>query len=246
MGTPVISLFLAVTIGAATAASSQPSKFGDRIPDPAWKVPEVIAFAALKSGDKVADIVGNRLTAALAQAVGPTGKVYAIETAQVAKLHPELLDGMRSLATRSPNIVVSDEPVASPLPSGLDAVIIRQNYHDLYDKHMAPVDVAVFNQAVFAALKPGGVYVVLDHAAAAGSGIGATDTLHRIDPARVKKDVLAAGFWMDAESSILANPHDDHTKSVFDPSVRDHTDQFLYRFRKPMCGPAAGPSAIRC
>jgi predicted methyltransferase len=234
MQTRVILLLLAASTGAATAASSQSAQFGDRIPDPAWKVPEVIAFVSLKKGDKVADIVGNRLTAALAQAVGPTGKVYAVETAQVAKLHPELLDGIRSLAARSSNIVVSDEPVATPLPSGLDAVVIRQNYHDLYDKHMAPVDVAIFNKDVFAALRPGGVYVVLDHAALAGSGIGATDKLHRIDPARVKFDVLAAGFELDAESSILANPSDDHTKSVFDPSVRGHTDQFLFRFRKPM------------
>jgi predicted methyltransferase len=96
------------------------------------------------------------------------------------------------------------------------------------------VDVTVFNKKVFAALKPGGVYVVLDHAALAGSGIGATATLHRIDPARVRSDVLAAGFELDAESSILANPRDDHTKSVFDPSLRHHTDQFLYRFKKPL------------
>ena len=230
----VVLVLLAVSIGAATAASSQSTPFGDRPPNPAWKVPEVIAFVALKKGDKVADIVGNHLTAALAQAVGPTGKVYAVETAQVAKLHPELLVIIRSLAARSPNIVVSEEPVASPLPSGLDAVVIRQNYHDLYDKHMAPVDVTVFNKKVFAALKPGGVYVVLDHAALAGSGIGATATLHRIDPARVKSDVLAAGFELDAESSILANPRDDHTRSVFDPSLRHHTDQFLYRFKKPL------------
>jgi predicted methyltransferase len=231
--TPALSLVLAVSIGAVITAP-QSAQSGESSADPAWKVPQVIAFIAPKKGDKVADIVGNRLIASLALAVGPTGKVYAIETAQVAKLHPELLRKVRSLAAQSPNIVVSDEPVASPLPSGLDAVIIRQNYHDLYDKHMAPVDVAVFNKGVFSALKPGGVYVVLDHAALAGSGIGATDTLHRIDPAIVKRDVLAAGFTLDAESPMLANPSDDHTKSVFDSSVRGHTDQFLYRFKKPM------------
>jgi predicted methyltransferase len=234
MRSPVILLLLAVSMGAANAASSQSAQSGDRTPNPAWRVPQVIAFIALKKGDKVADIVGNHLTASLARTVGPTGTVYAIETAQVAKLHPELLSMIKALAARSPNIVVSDEPVAAELPSGLDAVVIRQNYHDLYDKHMAPVDVAAFNRGVFAALKPGGVYVVLDHAALAGSGIGCTDTLHRIDPARVKQDVLAAGFKLDAESSLLANPSDDHTKSVFDPSVRGHTDQFLYRFKKPM------------
>jgi predicted methyltransferase len=231
--TPVFSSVLAVSIGAAIAGSSSFAQSRESSLEPAWKVQQVIAFIAPKKGDQVADIVGDHLTASLARAVGPTGRVYAIETAQVAKLHPELLREIRSLATQLPNIVVSDEPVASPLPAGLDAVIIRQNYHDLYDKHMAPVDVAVFNKGVFSALKPGGVYIVLDHAARAGSGIGATDTLHRIDPARVKTDVLAAGFELDAESSMLANPSDDHTKSVFDPSVRHHTDQFLYRFRKP-------------
>jgi predicted methyltransferase len=201
--------------------------------DPAWKVPEVIAFIGVKKGDQVADIIGGRLTGSLAQAVGPSGKVYAVETAEVVKGHPQVLDMMHKLAEKSPNVVVSAEPVSTPLPSGLDAVFIRQNYHDLYDKFMGPADVAAFNKAVFAALKPGGVYVVLDHAAAAGSGISATDTLHRIDPARVKADVLAAGFKLQAQSSILANKDDDHTKNVFDPSIRNHTDQFLFRFKKP-------------
>lgn len=228
-----LSLLLAISIGAATTASSQSAQSAAPTVDPAWKVPEVIAFIGLKKGDKVADIVGGRLTASLAQAVGPTGKVYAVETAEVVKAHPEVLDMMKSLAMQSHNVVVSDDPVASALPSGLDAVFIRQNYHDLYDKFMGPADVPAFNKAVFAALKPGGIYVVLDHVAVAGSGIGATDTLHRIDPARVRADVLAAGFKLDAESSILANKSDDHTKNVFDPSVRGYTDQFLYRFKKP-------------
>jgi len=227
-----LTLLLAISIGAATTASSQSPQSAPPALDPAWKVPEVIAFIGLKPGDKVADIVAGRLTASLAKAVGPSGKVYAVETAEVVKRHPEILSMMNALATQSPNVVVSDDPVASALPSGLDAVLIRQNYHDLYDKFMGPADVPAFNKAVFAALKPGGVYVVLDHAAAAGSGIDATETLHRIDPARVKADVLAAGFKLEAESSILANTSDDHSKNVFDPSVRGHTDQFLFRFRK--------------
>ncbi len=214
-----LSLALAVSIGAGTSALSQSAA---PTIDPAWKAPEVVQFIGLKKGDKVADIVAGRLTASLAQAV-----------AEVVKAHPEALTHMKALASQSPNVIVSEEPVASALPSGLDAVFIRQNYHDLYDKFMGPADVPAFNKAVFAALKPGGVYVVLDHAAIAGSGVGATETLHRIDPARVKADVLAAGFKLDAESSILANTADDHTKNVFDPSVRGHTDQFLFRFKKP-------------
>jgi predicted methyltransferase len=226
-------MLFALSIGAATTALSQNPPTSPPPLDPAWKVPEVIAFTGVKKGDKVADIVGGRLTASLAEAVGPTGKVYAVETSEVVKNHPQVLDMMKALSAKAPQVVVSDEPVSTPLPSGLDVVFIRQNYHDLYDKFMGPADVPAFNKAVFAALKPGGVYVVLDHAATAGSGIAATDTLHRIDPARVKADVLAAGFKLDAESSILANPSDDHTKGVFDPSIRNHTDQFLFRFKKP-------------
>jgi predicted methyltransferase len=178
-------------------------------------------------------VIGGRLTGSLAEAVGPSGKVYAVETAEVVKTHPQVLGMMNSLSAKMPNVIVSSDPVATALPTGLDAVFIRQNYHDLYDKFMGPADVPAFNKAVFAALKPGGVYVVLDHVAVAGSGIAATDTLHRIDPARVKADVLAAGFKFDGESAILANKEDDHSKNVFDPSVKGHTDQFLYRFKKP-------------
>jgi predicted methyltransferase len=227
------SLLFTLSIAAATTALSQNPPNSPPPLDPAWKVPEVVAFTGVKKGDKVADIVGGRLTAAFAEAVGPTGKVYAVETAEVVKNYPQVMEMMKALSVKAPQVVVSDEPVATPLPSGLDVVFIRQNYHDLYDKFMGPADVPAFNKAVFAALKPGGVYVVLDHAAAAGSGIAATDTTHRIDPARVKADVLAAGFKLDAESSILANPSDDHSKNVFEPSIRNHTDQFLFRFKKP-------------
>ncbi len=218
---------LAQTAAAPPAAASIPA------PDPAWKVPEVLAFIGAKPGQRIADVIAGRLTAPLAKAVGPSGKVYAVETAEIVKVHPEGMAMMKQLAAVMPNVVPSGDPIATPLPKGLDAVLIRQNYHDLYDPFMGPADVAAFNRNVFAALKPGGVYVVLDHAAAAGSGIGATDTLHRIDPARVKADVLAAGFKLDGESNILANPADDHSKNVFDPSIRGKTDQFLFRFRKP-------------
>jgi predicted methyltransferase len=199
------------------------------------KGPEVVAFIGLKPGDQVADIVAGRFVRALSQAVGPKGKVYAYEPDEVVKLHPEVI-GMLKPATSAPNsnVVLSQHPIAKPeLPSGLDAVFIRQNYHDLHDKFMGPADVAAFNKAVFAALKPGGVYVVLDHADAPGSGLGGTETRHRIDVASVKSEVQAAGFVLDGESKILANPADDHSKNVFDPSIRGKTDQFLLKFRKP-------------
>ena len=238
-GAMLAAASIALAAQAQPAASVPPAASAPAAPpappplNPAWKAPEVIAFTGVKPGDKVADVVGGRLTASFAKAVGLKGKVYAVETAEVVKIHPEVLKMMGALAAASPNVIVSSDPVAAPLPKGLDVVFIRQNYHDLYDPFMGPADVPAFNRAVYAALKPGGVYVVLDHAAAAGSGIAATNTLHRIEPARVKADILAAGFKLDAESTILASATDDHTKNVFAPGVRDQTDQFLYRFKKP-------------
>ena len=217
-----------------TAAIAQAPAGGPPALDPAWKVPEVVAFIGVKPGDRVADVVGGRLTAALAKAVGPTGKVYAVETAEVAKVHPEVMKMMGGLSAAMPNVVATADPVSTPLPTGLDAVFIRQNYHDLYDKFMGPADVPAFNKNVFASLKHGGVYVILDHAATAGTDFTTqTEKLHRIDPARVKADVEAAGFKLVAESDILRNPADDHTKNVFAPDLRNHTDQFLFKFRKP-------------
>jgi predicted methyltransferase len=98
---------------------------------------------------------------------------------------------------------------------------------------MGPTDPAILNKAVFAALKPGGVFVVVDHAAESGSGLRDTETLHRIDPDIVKQQVEAAGFRFAGESDVLRNPADDHTLKVFDKSIRGHTDQFVYKFVKP-------------
>src|SRR3546814_6060897 len=107
-----------------------------------------------------------------------------------------------------------------------------QNYHDIANDGGADA-LRAFDKRVFAALKPGGIYVVIDHAAEAGSGLRDTDTLHRIDPAIVKQQVVAAGFEFVGESPVLANAQDDHTLKVFDPKVRGTTDQFIYKFRKP-------------
>ena len=208
----------------------------DAMTDPAMKRAEVLAFIGVKPGDRVADIVAGRFVRALSQAVGPNGKVYALEPAEVVKTHPQVLGMLQGLTADHAyaNVVVVTPPIDAPaLPAGLDAVFIRQNYHDLHDKFMGPADVPAFNRNVFAALKPGGVYVVLDHADAAGTGLKDTDTLHRIDEATVKAEVLAAGFVLDGESHILANPADDHAKNVFDPAIHGKTDQFLLRFRKP-------------
>jgi predicted methyltransferase len=225
---------LALALPATTFAQNPPAA-ADALTDPALKGPEVIAFIGVKPGWKVADIVAGRFVRALSKAVGPKGKLYAVMPSEVVKAHPTVIETLNKTAADPAyaNVVVSSEAVNSPLPAGLDAVFIRQNYHDLYDKFMGPADVPAFNKAVYAALKPGGVYVILDHADAPGAGISGTESRHRIDEARVKSDLAAAGFRLDGESKILANPADDHSKMVFNPAIRGKTDQFLLRFRKP-------------
>jgi predicted methyltransferase len=230
-------LGLVVALGSASVVAQTPAgPPPDAVSDPTLKGPEVVKFMGLKPGDKVADIVPGKFARLFSMTVGPKGKVYAVEVAEVVKAHPAALTGIQALAAAVPdkNIEVMSPPVnAMALPKGLDAVFIRQNYHDLYDPFMGPADVPGFDKAVYDALKPGGEFVILDHSAAKGSGVDATNTLHRIDPDRVIADVVKAGFKLEAQSDIFANPADDRTKLVFNPAIRGKTDQFLFKFRKP-------------
>jgi predicted methyltransferase len=194
--------------------------------DGARKPAETIAFAGVRRGDKVAELLpgAGYYTHILADVVGPSGHVYAITSEKgVARLKP-VLDVHKNVTAMASAV---DDP---KLPDGLDVVWTTQNYHDLHNDGRTPAKV---NAAAFHALKPGGIYFVLDHAAAPGSDLTATSTLHRIDPAAVKSEVEAAGFKFDGESAILRNPADDHTLNVFDPKIRHHTDQFAFKFRKP-------------
>ena len=200
--------------------------------------PEIATFAGVKSGDKVIDLIpgGGYWTRTFARIVGPSGHVYgiwpkpyAMEAGRDVKRYAEAA-GTPAFA----NVSASTQPATSlTAPEKVDLVFTSQNYHDYPDKFMGSIDPAVLNKAVFDALKPGGIYLIIDHVAAAGSGMRDTDTLHRIDPAIVKKQVTAAGFVFDGESKLLANADDDHTKPVFDQSIRRHTDQFIYKFRRP-------------
>jgi predicted methyltransferase len=121
-------------------------------------------------------------------------------------------------------------------PGQLDMVWTAQNYHDLHDSFMQPIDIAAFNRKIFRALKPGGVFLVIDHVATGGSGLRDTGTLHRIDPEAIRTEVTAAGFVLEAQSDLLRNPEDDHVLPVFDPAIRHRTDQIVYKFRKPSEG----------
>ena len=200
--------------------------------------PAKAALGGGKKGGKVIDQVtgGGYWTRTFARIVGPSGHVYGIWPKPYAMESGS--DVKRYAATAGTpafaNVSASIQPATSlTAPEKVDLVFTSQNYHDYPDKFMGSIDPAVLNKAVFDALKPGGIYLIIDHAAAAGSGMRDTDTLHRIDPAIVKQQVTAAGFEFDGESKLLANVGDDHTKPVFDQSIRRHTDQFIYKFHRP-------------
>lgn len=220
------------------AAVADPARAAD-VPLDARRMPaELVALTTVKPGDKVADLIpGNGYFSRIfAKVVGPQGKVYLVWPDAYRKVSATDY-GLSEALARSPaygNLMVLNQPAAAfSAPEPLDVVFTSQNYHDYPDAFMGKLDPVALNRQVFAALKPGGVYVVVDHAAAAGSGLRDVDTLHRIDPETVKQQVTAAGFVLDGESEALANPADDHSLPVFDDKVRRHTDRFALRFRKP-------------
>jgi predicted methyltransferase len=205
-----------------------------------WRRPaEIIAFAGIRPGDRVADFMpGNAyFTRILSRVVGPGGRVYAFLPAQqLANCAPAETQGTRDLAAdrRYGNVkVLIAAADRFTVPEALDAVWTAQNYHDLHDSFMAPINVARLNAAIFRALKPGGTFLVIDHAAAPGSGLRDTETLHRIDPDSIVAEVSSAGFVLEARSALLQNPQDTHELSVFDPAIRHQTDQVILKFRKP-------------
>jgi predicted methyltransferase len=219
---------------AAVADASRPKEDVQR--DAERKPADMLAFAGVKPGDKIADLIPGKgyFTRLFADAVGPKGVVYMYEPSEFAKFakSPLPASGAHPDPAR-PNIVFLSGPANDfAAPEKLDIVWTSQNYHDLKDDFAAPADTARVNKAVFDALKPGGVYIVLDHVASPGDP-NSTVTLHRIDPAIVRKEVEAAGFVFDGETDVLRNPKDPHDVKVFDPSIRGRTDQFVYRFRKP-------------
>jgi predicted methyltransferase len=221
-------------ITAALADKSRPEADVKR--DAARHPGEVLAFAGVKPGDKVADFMmgGGYWTALLSPAVGPKGKVYAYQSAEFIAFRAAYGEEQKKAAAGRDNVVPLTAPLSAVgLPDGLDLVLTVQNYHDMHLKPFRADTAASVNAQVFKALKPGGVYLVVDHAAAAGSPLTVADTLHRIDPAIVKQEVQAAGFKFEGESDVLKDPADDHTANVFAPAIRGKTDQFIYKFRKP-------------
>ncbi|MGB3931336.1 MAG: methyltransferase domain-containing protein [Sphingobium sp.] len=174
----------------------------------------------------------------MADVVGAKGKVTAFEPNQFYTA-PEEQAKWKALTERRPEVNWVRYPFEafSAPANSFDFTIINLSYHDLYwqsEQYRIPrSDPAAFVKTLYAATKPGGIVGIIDHVGIGSDTRALVDKLHRIDPAVVKADFAAAGFVLEAESPLLANPADDHVKLVFDPAVRGKTDRFLYRFRKP-------------
>jgi predicted methyltransferase len=198
--------------------------------DLARKPAELLMLSGIKPGDKVVEFasVGQYFTTLFSSVVGPKGHVYMYDLP-----YTEARAGAKSreFVSKHPNSTYELVDYNKlELPKNVDIVYMVLYYHDL---PLNNIDTASLNKRIFDALKPGGIYFIVDHNAAPGSGTRDTKALHRIDPEVIKKEVSAAGFQLVTESKLLANPDDDHSKMVFTPGVRRHTDQSIFKFRKP-------------
>jgi predicted methyltransferase len=244
-----ISLLVVLALSLSAAASAKPDAmkpYAAALADPARpeaqrardgvrKPAELLAFAKVKQGQKVADYImgGGYFTHILASAVGKNGKVYAYQPNEFISYRAAYGTEQDEVAAARPNVAPVRTPIAAfTLPEQVDVIIAVQTFHDLYLKAMPAGTPDKGVEALYAALKPGGTLIVVDHAAAAGTGNSAADTLHRIDPAYTRAVLEKAGFRFDGELTAWRNLNDPHTTNVFAPDIRGKTDQFAYRFRK--------------
>lgn len=222
---------------AITAAVNSPSRSAqDKALDQGRKPEQVMAFFGIGPGMQVADLFagGGYETEILSRIVGPSGKVYS-ENPPFPPKFKQVADNWHKRLENPAlsNVVGIQRPLTDPdilgiSPGSLDAVLIVLNYHDLVG---FKADMDAINGAVFKALKPGGVYGIVDHSAQNGSGIRDVSTLHRIDESVVVDQVKKAGFKLAAASKLLRHPEDDRTWYVF--THRGQTDRFVLKFVKP-------------
>jgi predicted methyltransferase len=223
----------------ATAISDPGRPSADTERDANRKPAETLLFAGIAPGEQIAELFpgGGYFTRIMSKAVGSAGHIYALVPApspDAPANTPDFAARVKAIAAdpKYSNVTVVSEPFAAlKTPVAVDLFWTSQNYHDLHN--FPGLDVGVFNQMVFEALKPGGIYLILDHAAEAGAGLGVTSTLHRIDEATVKQEVMAAGFVFVGSSNLLRRSTDPRTAKVFDPAIRGQTDQFILKFKKP-------------
>jgi len=211
-------------IAAAVADPSRPAV--DVYRDDRRKPAETVAFAGVAPGMTIAELIpGNGYyTRILSKAVGSKGHVYTVPFSEPRASYSKAIAADPAYANVT---LIGGAPLSIGVPAPVDLVWTTQNYHDIRQGR------AMLNKAVFAALKPGGTYFIVDHSAVPGAGEDVLLSLHRIDEDTVKREVLAAGFVLEAESDLLRNPADKRTQMVFDREVNRNTDQFVLKFRKP-------------
>ena len=195
---------------------------------------KMLAFTGVKTGMKVLDIESSAgySTELLARAVGPTGVVYAQDSADVIeKIVKDKFD-TRAKSPAMKNVVHVVRNYDDPIPpeaSNLDLITFFFAYHDI---SYMQVDRAVMNKKMFAALKPGGFLVIADHSAKPGDGINVAKTLHRIEESTLRQEIEAAGFKLVDEGDFLRHPEDPRDAKVFRPVVP--TDEFVLKYQKPL------------
>ncbi|MDX1499749.1 MAG: methyltransferase domain-containing protein [Woeseiaceae bacterium] len=226
---------------AAVASASRPA--ADRERDAARKPAEVLRFSGIGPGDRVLELFAGSgyYTELLAHVVGAEGSVVAHLNTPIRRFAGEDFD-VRHADNRLPNveILMAENNELDLQAESFDAVTLVLNYHDLYwvsDEYgWEKIDVEAFLAEIYEGLKPGGTFLVVDHAAEPGSPRETGGTLHRLAKAHVLADLAAAGFELEGESDVLQSTADDYTKSVFDPEVRGKTDRYVLRFVKPAAG----------
>jgi len=203
--------------------------------DASRKPAEILRFSGIKPGDVVLEIApaGGYYTALLSRVVADRGRVYAVDPERIFEHFPDARKGFPSFMEADPrgNVIYSTQFLDEiDIPEPVDQVWMVLYYHDTV---WTGEDRLKMNRAFYDLLKPGGVYLVVDHQAVEGAGDAVTGELHRIDAGVARADIEAAGFELDAESDVLANPADPRTDSVFAPERRGRTDRFVWRYRKP-------------
>jgi predicted methyltransferase len=242
-----LALAACAPTGGTVPASHSPDQYAAALADPqrpqadrdrdvARMPAAILAFAQVDPGERVGDYImgGGYWTRILANAVGPQGRVYAFQPDEFIAFRPAYGEEQDAAVAGRGNVVALRGPVsAPPFPEPLDTIITVQNLHDLYLGAMPEGTAPRALAALFAALKPGGTLLVVDHSAVAGSGPAAANTVHRMDLAVAIAALTQAGFTIEAESDVYSRPDDPRTANVFDPSIRGRTDQFVLRARKP-------------
>lgn len=217
-------------IAKAVADPARPAE--SRKADPLRKPAETLAFSGVRPGMVVGEFYpgGGYFTRMLSDVVGPTGHVYGIENAK----WKSAVEANQKLATHLRNVTMDSGPFGKvDFPKPLDLAWVTQNYHDMKIAEYGKVDTVAFDRAVYKALKPGGIFFILDHQGPRGMTTAQIEKMHRINRDVVVKEVTSAGFKLAAEGTFLRRPGDDHTKSIFDKSIQGHTDQYALKFVKP-------------